>query len=248
MADLARTLAELGAHIDLPEGGDPAAAALARIRAERDRRPLVPENDTNGRRTWVLVAAAVVVAVVAVAALPGPRGAVARLLGVGGVTITRGEVARELPAELDLGDPLAVDDALARLAGATLPDAGPPAQAFTGRPPRGVSLVWAATDDLPALAGSDAGLVLTVFPSSPESPLVGKVAGPGTGVLAVSVDGHPGYWVDGPHEVVFETPDGAATSARLAGNTLVWSDGQRTYRLESALDRSGALGLVSDDS
>ena len=247
MADLARTLAELGDHIELPDGGDPAAAGLARIRADRDRRPLLPENGTNERRTWALVAAALVVAVVAVAALPGPRDAVARLLGVGGVTITRGEVG-DLPATPDLGDPLAVDDALARLASATLPDAGPPAQAFTGRPPRAVSLVWAATDDLPAVAGSDAGLVLTVFPSSPELPLVGKVAGPGTGVSAVSVDGHPGYWVDGgPHEVVFETPDGAATSARLAGNTLVWSDGRRTYRLESALDRSGALGLVSDD-
>jgi hypothetical protein len=34
-------------------------------------------------------------------------------------------------------------------------------------------------------------------------------------------------------------------SSRLAGNTLIWTDGDVTYRLESALDRDEAIDLAS---
>ena len=69
-----------------------------------------------------------------------------------------------------------------------------------------------------------------------------------TGVTDVQVGRHRGYWIDGdPHEVVYEGPDGRTTSTRLAGNTLIWSDGARAYRFESALDREDALAAVSPE-
>jgi len=242
--DLIRTLADLGRHLELPADGDPAAAAAARIRAHR--RPFVSASETNERRTRtrVLAAAAVVVALALVLAAPGPRGAVARLLGVDGIEITRGEVDPTLSRALDLGRPIPVVTALDDAGGVTVPGLGPPDGAYAGRPRDGVSLVWAATEDLPAIAGTDTGAVLTVFPA--DAIRIGKVAAGRTGVTEVRVGDHRGYWIGGePHEVVYEAPDGRTTSARLAGNTLIWSDGERAYRLESALDRADALAAVS---
>ena len=85
-AELILALRDLGDGLDLPPGGDPAAAAVARIRAgngsaagarlDRGRR--------GGRR--VAAVALVVASIVAlVVALPGPRAALGRLLGIGGV-------------------------------------------------------------------------------------------------------------------------------------------------------------------
>jgi hypothetical protein len=239
--DVARTLADLGRCLDLPDGHDPAAAAVARIRA--DRRPFVSENVTNGRRTRVAVLAAAVVALVVVVAAPGPRGALARLLGIDGIEITRGAVDPGLGPALDLGEPEPLDDAQARFGGVSLAGLGLPDAAYAGRPAGAVSLVWRASGDLPEIGGTGAGAVLTVFPA--DGVRIGKVAGEGTGITAVTVDGHPGYWLDGAaHEVVYDTGDGRTAVARLAGNTLVWSDGERTYRLESALDRASALSAV----
>jgi hypothetical protein len=242
--DVTRTLADLGRHLELPADGDPAAAAVARIRGH-DRRSFVPASATNERRTGVLVvAAAVIVAIAVVLAAPGPRGAVARLLGVDGIEITRGEVDPTLSRALELGRPIAVDAALDEAGGVTVPGLGPPDGAYAGRPRDGVSLVWAASDDLPAIAGTDTGAVLTVFPA--DAIRIGKVASDRTGITDVRVGGHRGYWIGGePHEVVYEAPDSRTTSARLAGNTLIWSDGERAYRLESALDRADALAAVS---
>lgn len=244
MDDLTGTLADLGRHLELPADGDPAAAAVARIR-EHERRSFVSSSATNERRTGVLtVAAAVIVAVAVVLAAPGPRGAIARLLGIDGIEITRGEVDPTLSRALDLGHPIAVATALDEAGGVSLSGLGPPDGAYAGRPRDGVSLVWAATDELPAIAGTDTGAVLTVFPA--DAIRVGKVAADRTGIADVRVGGHRGYWIGGePHEVVYESPDGRTTSARLAGNTLIWSDGERAYRLESALDRADALAAVS---
>jgi hypothetical protein len=243
--DLTRALADLGRHLELPAGGDPAAAAVARIRAQ-DRRPLVTAPAAGDRRRLVLAAAAVVVVLAALLAAPGPRSAVARLLGIDGIEITRGDVDPTLSRALDLGDPIPVVAALEQMGGVTAPGLGPPDGAYAGRPRDGVSLVWAASDDLPAIDGTTTGAVLTVFPA--DGVRVGKVTDDRTGVTGVQVGRHRGYWIDGePHEVVYEGPDGRTTSTRLAGNTLIWSDGARAYRLESALDRADALAAVSPE-
>lgn len=50
-----------------------------------------------------------------------------------------------------------------------------------------------------------------------------------------------------PHEVVITDRNGdfVHDSSRLAGNTLIWTDGDVTYRLESALDGHEAIDLAS---
>jgi hypothetical protein len=240
---VAAALADLGRRLDPPAGGDPAAAAVERIRAA-GQRPASPRTAGRRRRPLLLAAAAVAVALALVVALPGPRAAVARLLGIGGVEIGPVErIPEGLSSALDLGAPLHTGDALVRLGDAirTDPDLGPPDAAFAGRPAGGVSLVWAAGPGLPAIGGTDAGLVLTAFPSA-GGPSVDKLRTAGTDVHPVTVRGRPGYWITGaPHVVVYLGPDGEDLSARLAGNTLLWSDGHTTYRLESALGRDEAL-------
>jgi hypothetical protein len=268
---VAAALADLGRRLDLdaPAGADrsdPVAAALDRIRAAEPagrrrlslapapapagRRPrrLVQLSEPTGRlrRPLLLAAAAVLVALVLVAALPGPRAAVARLIGIGGVEISPVErIPEGLTPAFDLGAPLPVDDALVRLGGTVGPgadpDLGPPDAAFAGRPEGGVSLVWAPRPGLPAIEGTGAGLVLTAFPSS-GPPSMEKLLAAGADLDPVTVGGVPGYWIAGaPHVLAYLGPDGEDLTARLAGNTLLWSDGRTTYRLESALGRDEAV-------
>jgi hypothetical protein len=199
-----------------------------------------------------LVAGAVLVA-------PGPRAAVARFLGIGGVrVVTTGEVPAGVGRAYDLGEPVPVEQALALAPAPLVPDGlGPPAAAFAGRPEGGVTLVWAATDALPGLDGSGTGgatdgagsrrpgLIVTAFPATPE-PVMTKGVGPGSRVQATTVEGRPGYWIAGaPHEVrVGDEPGAPSDVVRLAGDTLLWTDGDTTYRLESALGREGAVAVA----
>jgi hypothetical protein len=200
----------------------------------------------------VVLAVAVLLTALVVAAVPGPRSAVARFLGIGGVrVVTTGDVPAAVAGAYDLGEPVPVDRALAQAPGAMSPDgAGDPVAAFTGRPEGAVTLVWAAGDDLPDLdaAGTTGvGLIVTAFPGSIDAPVVIKRIGPATRAEAVRLGGAVGYWISGaPHEVQVLGSSGEARPdvVRLAGNTLLWTDGATTYRLESALDREAAVEVA----
>jgi hypothetical protein len=65
-------------------------------------------------------------------------------------------------------------------------------------------------------------------------------------VRHVRVNGEPGLWVPGAHDVVFRMPNGAVTftSTRLAGNTLLWNHGDQLLRLESGLGEQQALRIA----
>lgn len=259
-SDLIAALADLGRHLDLPGGPDPVVAAIARIRAGADARPAgrraaaTPVRPRRIRPALALAAAAavVLVALVAAVALPASRTALARLLGVGAVRVTTGEVDVEsMASTLDLGTPLPVDDAL-DLAGDAFPDPpvpglGDPVLAFRDGRVGVVTLVWPAGGDLPDVAGpgsdrpTGAGLIVTAIPGDEDGPLVEKTVGGETTVTAVSVAGHRAYWITGsPHAV--DTGGGP----RRAGDTLVWVDGGHTYRMESALGLDGSLALAEE--
>jgi hypothetical protein len=63
----------------------------------------------------------------------------------------------------------------------------------------------------------------------------------------VAVRGGDGVWLAGaPHRFLYRGPNGRVEEAslRLAGNTLIWTDGGLTYRLESALDRDTAISIA----
>jgi hypothetical protein len=213
-----------------------------------------PRQPGPGRRLAAVTAALVVVASAAALALPGPRAALARALGIGGVRVeTTAEAPAGVAAAYDLGRPVTLGRALDLAPGPLAPAAaGEPSGAFAGRPMGAVTLVWPATEHLPEIEGDGdgtdgIGLVVTAMRGSPERPSVVKRAGPETTVEAVTVGGRPGYWISGaPHEMrlLDLAGDPVALGVRLAGNTLVWADRGTTYRLESGLDRSSAIELA----
>jgi hypothetical protein len=239
--ELLAGLRSLGRDLDLP-AADPAAAATARIRAAGGDRTAPPGavvsiGGSSTRRRWLLAAAAAVVALAVVLALPGPRRVAARLLGIGAIQIsTTGDVPPGAAVtELgNLGAPAPVDEAVERSAGAfgdpPVPGLDAPDRAYVGT--EAVTLVWDASDRLPELGTTGAGLVVTALRGPGGEPALRKETSPGTRVTAVSVAGHPGYWVSGASHRVGE---------RTAGNVLIWADGPVTYRLESALTKDAAI-------
>jgi hypothetical protein len=249
MTDVVAALRDLGRNLDHPTGEDLSARIVARL---ENHGPLpAPMAQRQDRRRVLLAVAAVVLAVLVVLALPRPREAVARWFGLGGVRLTLSEDG--LPAgvgtTLDLGRPVTAEEA----AGAAsfdlaLPDrAGPPSEAFAGRPPGGVSFLWAPTADLPEVAGSGVGLLLTEFPGTTDDALIVKELGPGTRVRPVSVDRDPAYWITGArHTVTYRDPEGDPQfdPVRLAGNTLLWTAAGVTYRMEADLSLAEMLALA----
>jgi hypothetical protein len=76
--------------------------------------------------------------------------------------------------------------------------------------------------------------------------LISKNVGPGTSIIEVAVDGRPGLWIDGaPHEVLYEAPGGSVVIERVAGNTLLWQDGDMLHRVEGFDHLHAALAFAT---
>jgi hypothetical protein len=126
---------------------------------------------------------------------------------------------------------------------------GPPAAVTFGPPPPGgeLALVWPPSASLPPTAIPGVGALLSVFRAEVDETFVQKTLSPGTTYERVLVKGGPAMWLAGsPHLLLYRGPDGTVEqqTLRLAGNTLIWTDGPFTYRLESALDRDQAVAVA----
>lgn len=252
--DLTLALRDLGDRLDLP-AADPVASAVDRIRtldAFPPQKWSLQQPSRGGKRVLVAAAVAAAVAISGVMATPGSRDAVADWLGIGSVRVTyTGEIPDDTGHAYDLGSPVSLADAADR---ATWPLAAPsgigdPDGAFVGRPARSVTLVWAASAELPEVDDSGIGLLIGAIPGVTDAGAVTKQATAGTTVELVRVGDSPAYWIAGdPHRLVVTDPDGliVTDATRLAGNTLLWTHGDVTYRLESSLDRDRAVDLASD--
>jgi hypothetical protein len=157
-------------------------------------------------------------------------------------------------AAMHLGDPVSVSDpaALDALAGFDVrwpsdPLPGRPDAAYVDESKRGqVSLVWAVRGDLPATLEPGVGLLLTEFAGSVDQGFFDKMVGSGTTVETVLVGSRRGYWLSGePHFLFYTGPGGVVQDERRwVGDALIWADGPVTYRLESALGRSGTIRIA----
>lgn len=257
-----QALRELAGQVAFTEA-DVAAAVEARLEAAprtgevvgvrpRRRMPRVVA------RGWVAVAAAVVAFALVLSGVlvlsPSARRAVAGWLGLGGVRVeVTPTVSPPAPLgeELFLGDRMTLGEAEEEVSfDILLPDLGPPDEVYVSSPlPDGlVSLVYAARPGLPAAPETEVGLLLVEIRASlGDEAFIHKVVGPGTTVEPVTVNGGRGFWLSGePHVVLYLDADGRPIedSVRLAGDVLLWEQGDVTLRLESALSKEEALRIA----
>lgn len=219
MNDLEQALVALGRELEFP----PAPNLAPRVRARLARR----------RRgfAWRLVAvamAAVAVAVGAALAVPQARSAILRFFHLGGATIVRVETlppARERPLAANLGRRVPIHRVYLEIG-------------IDPRLPRDDDSVSHGY-----VSGEVVSFVLRVHGKTVlltelrGAGLVKKAAIEETRVEPVKVNDHVGYWIAGRRHVVeiLETPP------RLAGNVLIWEDGNVTLRLEGPLSKDDAL-------
>jgi hypothetical protein len=220
VADLGRELRALGRQLDVPPAPDVTRAVRARLASP------------PARRRPVLRYALVVLLVLlsAVLAVPPVRAAVLDFFRIGGVSI-RSEPGPPVPPTPALTSrPVADLQEAERVTGLRVrPPAalGPPDSVLVVEG-RVVSVGWRASADRPEVR-------LDAFDGLPE-PIFEKYL-QFREAVEVDVGGLPGWYVGGPHEVVYVDPGGVRreSSARLAGPTLIWVRGGTTYRLEADL-------------
>ena len=240
-------LRELGRVLVLPPAPDVRAAVRARVAGAPP-----PRRGTSRRARLAIVVAAVLATLATFAATPAGQAAATHLLRLMGIEFRQtpapiphgsGLMPGETPVSLEAARrrasfPLVIPDALGRPDAVTVSDGG-----------RVVSLIYWPGPGRPAAAvapgaGGEVALRLDEFDGSVD-PVFGKFLA-GSDVEPVSVAGHRGAWVNGPHEVVYIGRDGQfrTQSARLSARTLIWQTGAVTLRLEGNLSREQALAIA----
>jgi hypothetical protein len=87
--------------------------------------------------------------------------------------------------------------------------------------------------ELPDVGAAPAPAGPVVVRGELEEVSFGKLIDAGSSVEVVSVDGRPAYWISGDQHLFFlYRRDGVVEEQRLAGNTLVWQDGNEIVRVE----------------
>ena len=76
-----------------------------------------------------------------------------------------------------------------------------------------------------------------------HGPTIGKILDPNARVEPVTVDGQPGLWIVGAHEVGYFDRSGnfATDTVRRSGPVLLWQRSGVTYRIEGLARLSDAL-------
>ena len=241
MPELELALRNLGGSLDWPVEPELEQGVLRGIRAVPARRSFL------SRRALVVALAVLAVAVGPLFAVPQTRGAILEFFHLRGVTIERVEELPTVSVQTGLGTFLGDRVTLEQARGqadfdVVVPDAlGKPDEVYfqAGPPPGGmVSFVYGTSDDPRALFTQFAGRV--------DEVIFKKVA-PDTKVEAVTVDGQPGYWLEGAHFFSYLDRHGDMESeqVRLAGNVLLWERGTRTLRLEADVSKEEALRIAA---
>ena len=261
--DLEAAFRQLAEHLDVPPAPDYAPRVRERLTtgSPTRRRPLGLHQPLSLSGTWRRLATATIVVLLAVAALlsvPATREAVADLFGFAGVGVRSAPSAAPSPrttldANLDLGDPVTLDEARDMVSfTVTTPGApglGQPDAVYV-RQQRGlesVSLAYRPRAGYPAIVDTQVGLLVSEY-SGTATPYFEKLLESGEPMTEVTVDGRwPALYFTSPHQVLVRAPDGIVHEVRprLSAPTLVWVEGNVTYRLEAAVDLEQALAVAS---
>ena len=227
--ELTRDLVALGRAADVPAPG--ASLAVSVLERLPDT-PTMSKVAARARRRRIALAVAVAVGLLALLATPPVRAAVADWFGFGGVRVERGD-SEPPTTTTDLTPPTVPPDGSVAEAAAmvgfalSVPEAlGAPDGVEVSADRRMVSMSWTAGDQgMLRLDQFDATLDFAVL----------KMA---TDVQWVAVNDSDALWFEEPHEVALLEPDGTQVthSARLAGHTLIWQEGEMTLRLEGDVD------------
>jgi hypothetical protein len=238
-------LLELGGQIVWPEHPDQTPAVLRQLSS-----PARPAR----RRRWIPVTAAIILLAASILVLsPAAREAVADLLGVAGIEVSfGGDVTPPVGADLDLGEPVTLQEAVGAVEfDLSVPEqpGNPDAIYLSTRPSSGrVSMVWEGVEPLPAAGESDVGLIYSQFALHlGENELFVKSVMPDNRVRAVEVGGILGLWIEGaPHLITFEDAAGNIheEETRLAGNVLMWERAGVTHRIETTQPLEDALEVA----
>ena len=225
MAELHDELLALRA--DWPATPDLAEAVLAApVTAPSPRRP--------GRR-WRAALAALLAGAAVVAAVEPARSTVLEWLGLQSVKLERREPTARPGASLQLGDPVAADEAARRFGPLAAPPGalGPPGAIYAHD--GGVAFVYAEPD-----------LLVQRFEAR-VGPFIEKTVGAGARLERLRVGGAPAYWIEGAHGFAY-LRDGAVDfeDQRIAGNTLlVERAGGEVIRVEGDVDRDRAVAIAA---
>jgi hypothetical protein len=236
MSELELALRELGAEVAWPATPDLAGGVRRRIEVEPGRR--------FPARRLALALAVLAAAVGAVMVVPSARTAILDWLGFGGVEIRR---VAELPAvppdgRLVLGERVTLEEAT-RLA--SHPVLVPDAEGFER--PNAVYVDRTAPGQPVALVYGPLGRPRLLVLEFRAAPLIEKALLGETRVEQVSVGGERGLWIEGPrHEFFYQTGVGEPMrdTQRLAGNTLLWTRGMLTLRIEGDLSKAEAIRIA----
>jgi len=110
-----------------------------------------------------------------------------------------------------------------------------------------LTLIWTSRPGLPDTEAAGIGLLLTEFRGSVDREFFGKMIGSGTTLTPVTVNGSTGYWISGAlHEFFYLDPNGQVVNdgRRVVGDTLIWTRGAITFRLETSLGREAAIRIA----
>lgn len=213
-----------------------------------DRRP------SRARRIspWLFGALAAA-AILLVVTLPAPREAIADFLGLPGIRIElvdrhgSDEPPTSIGSSLLFGTRTTPGEAQAQVPftilapdGAGLPE---PDEVWlrTADGVSAVSLVYGVRDDLPEIGDTGVGMLLMQFQATDEVPFLAKRASMTGPLTSVTVNGQSGFWIANGELVVL--PPGLE-STRRSGNVLLWEDDGVTFRMESALGMTTAIGIA----
>jgi hypothetical protein len=269
-AQLAAALADLGTQIAWPRAIDVRSPVLARIEAE-------PRRTSWWRAAWSprygFAPAIVTIAIALVAVLvfsPEARATATDILRLRGVEIFRGPVPPPSPVpsrsptsggsipsatpSLGLGTLVTLDEARARagypVVVPTDPALGAPDEVYLRAVANStaVSFVYATRAGIPMSAQAGVAVLVTEFAGATvDEQFFGKVLDQSTTLEKVTVNGQPGFWIQGTPHFFFYNAAGAIQqeTLRLAGNTLIWTQGNLLLRLEAQVDRASALRIAA---